>query len=93
MNNFDRVSQLKQDIQNATQEISEIQLFCKHNSQPYILPNGVKLSHLPCDKCGKTWTNEWWCPESLNNFCDYSTDDGYIDEDSCRYCREPRERK
>jgi len=35
----------------------------------------------------------WWCPVSADHVCDYSQEDGSYDEDQCRYCGQPEERK
>lgn len=35
----------------------------------------------------------WWCSESPSHRCDYRQEDGSLDEDSCRHCGEPYERK
>ena len=35
----------------------------------------------------------WWCPDSPDHVCDYSQPDGSYDEDQCRFCGDPEERK
>lgn len=35
----------------------------------------------------------WACPDSPTGHCDYTQEDGSYDEDSCRYCGQPDERK
>ena len=35
----------------------------------------------------------WDCKDSPTGKCDYRQEDGTYDEDSCRYCGEPDERK
>ena len=37
--------------------------------------------------------NGWKCASSPTGFCNYLQDDGDIDEDCCRYCGMPEERK
>ena len=50
------------------------------NSQVIILPS---LLH----------KDEWECKDSPTGYCDYHQEDGSYDEDCCRYCGEPEERK
>jgi hypothetical protein len=35
----------------------------------------------------------WECESSPTGFCDYEQEDGSYDEDYCRYCGNPEERK
>lgn len=35
----------------------------------------------------------WKCETSSTGYCDYEQEDGSYDEDNCRYCGEPDERK
>ena len=44
-----------------------------------------------CSTCGKDLG--WWCEDSPSHTCDYWQEDGSYDEDQCRYCGEPEERK
>lgn len=44
-----------------------------------------------CNICGKDF--DWYCPESPTLTCDYEQEDGSYDEDCCRYCGCPEERK
>lgn len=37
--------------------------------------------------------NGWECKNSPSGYCDYNQADGSYDEESCRYCHEPEERK
>lgn len=37
--------------------------------------------------------NGWNCELSPTGYCDYEQEDGSYDEDCCRYCGEPEERK
>lgn len=42
----------------------------------------------------KPWEDGGWdCPDSPTGYCDYNQPDGSYDEDCCRYCGEPDERK
>lgn len=44
-----------------------------------------------CSVCDKDYG--WWCPDSTTHLCDYEQEDGTYDEDNCRYCHSPEERK
>lgn len=44
-----------------------------------------------CKICEKHFS--WYCPTSPTLECDYEQEDGTYDEDCCRYCGEPEERK
>jgi hypothetical protein len=44
-----------------------------------------------CKTCGKRFS--WYCPTSPTLECDYEHEDGHYNEDDCRYCGEPEERK
>lgn len=44
-----------------------------------------------CAVCGEDLG--WYCPESPNGYCEYKQEDGGYNEDRCRYCGEPEERK
>lgn len=44
-----------------------------------------------CNICGKYF--DWYCPTSPTLTCDYEQEDGTYDEDCCRYCGCPEERK
>jgi hypothetical protein len=35
----------------------------------------------------------WECPDSPTGYCEYEQEDGSYDEDQCRYCGQPEERK
>lgn len=35
----------------------------------------------------------WACEDSPTGYCDYTQEDGSFDEDYCRYCGQPDERK
>lgn len=45
------------------------------------------------EKFGANFDKGWACKDSPSGYCDYEQEDGTIDEDSCRYCGEPDERK
>jgi hypothetical protein len=35
----------------------------------------------------------WWCPDSPSGECDYEQPDGTYNDDLCKYCGMPEERK
>ena len=45
------------------------------------------------EKYGHNFDSGWVCKNSPSGHCDYSQEDGSFDEDCCRYCGEPDERK
>lgn len=87
-----RVKELENEIRKIQAEIEIIQENCVHIIKPFVLKSGEKLSHERCPKCDKYFEG-WWCPKSADTFCDYNQEDGSYDEDSCRYCGHPEERK
>lgn len=44
-----------------------------------------------CNICDEEF--HWYCPTSPTLECDYEQEDGSYDEDCCRYCGLPEERK
>lgn len=44
-----------------------------------------------CNICGMDF--DWYCPTSPTLTCDYEQEDGSYNEDCCRYCGCPEERK
>lgn len=44
-----------------------------------------------CSVCGNSLG--WYCPDSPTHLCDYRQEDESYDEDCCRYCGQPEERK
>jgi len=80
----ERLKEIKELIQVLEMEKDNIINTCEHE----IIKSG---SSAKCDICGKY--GGWYCPESLNHMCDYEQEDGSYDEDCCRYCGEPEERK
>lgn len=44
-----------------------------------------------CWTCGTHYG--WYCEESPEGVCDYDQEDGSYDEDNCRHCGMPEERK
>lgn len=52
--------------------------------------SGYKTKYFPSPKIEN---KGWDCPTSPTGHCDYEQEDGSFDEDSCRYCGHPDERK
>jgi hypothetical protein len=72
-------------IQPYLNERNELILDCEHQAVPSGFMGG---------KCGICQTDtDWYCPDAPDHICDYEQDDGEYDEDSCRYCGQPEERK
>lgn len=67
-------------------QISEVQDKCKHKDL-----TKTTYDTATCNICGKYFS--WYCPNSPTLECDYEQEDGNYDEDCCRYCGEPEERK
>lgn len=44
-------------------------------------------------KTNRFLDNGWDCDLSPTGYCNYEQEDGSYDEDCCRYCGEPEERK
>lgn len=59
---------------------------CEH----IIVPS--RFGWAECSKCGARFEG-WYCPSSKSHLCDYEQEDGTYDEDQCRYCGQPLERK
>lgn len=73
-------------IGDAEEKIRTIQSECPHED--------IKVHSwgtAECKICGKEFY--WYCPTSPTLECDYEQEDGSYDEDCCRYCGEPEERK
>jgi hypothetical protein len=93
MNKKEQVKSLKESIykanktiNDAVQKIRTIQSECSHED--------VKIyswGTAECKICGKEF--DWYCPTSPTLECDYEQEDGSYDEDCCRYCGKPEERK
>jgi len=49
---------------------------------------GLSARCIVCNKFGG-----WWCPTSPTKECEYTQEDGSFDDDNCRYCHKPEERK
>ena len=76
--------------------IVTIQKVCKHEIHESRFYAGGRL-HLAggimnCPKCDLR-IEGWYCPDSKSHKCDYKQKDGTYNEDDCRYCGHPSERK
>lgn len=80
------IKEANEIIINTKVKIRHIQLKCKHED---IEVNSWGTAD--CNICEKHF--DWYCPTSPTLECDYEQDDGSYDEDCCRYCGQPEERK
>lgn len=71
---------------------------CPHQISPFdkdirekLKKNRWACTSAYCTHCHKTFG--WWCPVSVTGLCDYEQPDGRYDDDHCRYCGGPDERK
>ena len=71
--------------------LSELMKRCREAGHVYVKMGMEDCPSATCDICGHD--GGWWCPESPDGLCDYSQEDGSYDEDQCRYCGQPEERK
>ena len=79
-------------------EAARIVMNCPHEIQPAdsfikmkLLKDKWACTSAICPHCKRYFG--WWCPESASGLCDYKKDDGTYDDDDCRYCHMPSERK
>lgn len=80
-----KIKQLKAEIETKQAELAQLLRSCEHETMI------KKYDSAICDCCGTDFG--WWCPDSSDHVCDYIQEDGEYDEDSCRYCGQPEERK
>ena len=79
-----RYIELNKEMNNIHAKIRVLKRECTHeiiNQNDYAV----------CNECGEDFG--WYCPDSPNHICEYEQEDGTYDEDSCRYCGQPEERK
>lgn len=81
-----RIYEIKLEINKLNAQLKELKHDCKCYEH-IINKNDCAV----CDVCGEYFG--WWCPESPDHVCDYNQKDGSYDEDNCRYCGDPEERK
>jgi DNA-directed RNA polymerase subunit RPC12/RpoP len=79
-----RIAQVRARIDELNDELRQLKNGCTHTIVK-------KYGSAVCDICGKEMG--WYCPDSPDHICDYEQEDGEYDEDSCRYCGHPDERK
>ena len=80
------IEEANEIIRNSNKKIKMIQSECPHldiEVHPY--------GSAKCKICEKLF--DWYCPNSPTLECDYEQEDGSYDEDCCRYCGQPQERK
>jgi hypothetical protein len=80
-----RIIELQKTIDPLTRELNKLKRECPHEIKE------TKWESAECHVCGGYF--EWYCPDSPNHLCDYTQEDGSYDEDFCRYCGQPEERK
>lgn len=81
-----KIQSTKQEITKLEKMLEDLQCNCKHKNLDI-----TEWDTATCLDCGKHFN--WYCPTSPNLECDYEHDDGHYDEDDCKYCHEPYERK
>lgn len=69
-------------------ELKKLKKECQHPKENLKINNWGTAE---CLICGKNF--HWYCPTSPTLECDYEQEDGDYDEDHCRYCGQPEERK
>lgn len=84
-NKKQRIEQIEKAIAELNHELQTIKLFCDHDIVK------TDWDSAQCDICKEDFGH--WCPDSPTHFCDYDQEDGSYDEDCCRYCGNPEERK
>ena len=81
-----QIKQIKRKIELLKKDLDSLIGECEHNELD-ISPYGSAK----CLICGEHFS--WYCPTSPDLECDYVQDNGDYDEDCCRYCGHPEERK
>jgi len=80
-----RLTDVKKEEETIRDEIKHLKSSCIHEFRKDTYGEA---------KCGVCETRSgWWCPDSPDHLCDYTQEDGEYDEDCCRYCGHPEERK
>lgn len=80
------IKESNERIKNAKEKIIIIQSNCHHEDIEINTFGTAK-----CNICEKEF--DWYCPTSPTLECDYEQEDGSYNDDCCRYCGEPEERK
>ena len=66
-------------------KLQDVIYSCPHDN---VVERHDSLYCTVCDKCFG-----WYCPTSPDHLCDYEQEDGTYNNDICRYCGQPEERK
>jgi len=87
---------LKEEIESCEKQFYEIHrkllnLKSKCSHKFVGIGKGLFNKTAKCEICGAH--GGWFCSFSPDGRCDYTQEDGSYDDDSCRYCDEPEERK
>ena len=85
-NTYGEIIKVKNELSMLWNKAEEYKSLCNHNDLK-IEEHGSATCHI----CGEYFS--WYCPTSPTLECDYEQEDGSYDEDSCRYCGQPEERK
>lgn len=88
-----KILEHKKEIKNAEILIRELHSKIK-NLQSICFHEAITQSpwgSAKCNICDKEFS--WYCPESPTLECDYEYDNGDYNDDCCKYCAEPEERK
>lgn len=80
------IIETKHKLQSLWDQVAKYKSLCNHDD--------IKVEEwgsATCNICGENFS--WYCPTSPSLECDYEQEDGSYDEDNCRYCGMPEERK
>jgi hypothetical protein len=83
---YGKIIKKKNELDKLLGEVKKYKKLCNHND--------VKVEEwgsATCNICGEYFS--WYCPTSPTLECDYEQEDGSYDEDNCRYCGQPEEKK
>lgn len=78
------IDEIEEKMRAHSITICDLKKACKH-----VITKQYSSAY--CEHCNQYFG--WWCPDSPNHKCDYNQEDGSYDEDNCRYCGDPEERK
>lgn len=78
---------VKEELRNINQAILDLQERCSHED----LAVDKWRDTATCNDCNKYFS--WYCPTSPSLECDYEQEDGSYNDEYCRYCGNPEERK
>ena len=85
-NIYGEIIETKHKLQSLWDQVTKYKSLCNHDNI-----KAEEWGSATCNICGEYFS--WYCPTSPSLECDYKQDDGSYDEDNCRYCGMPEERK